>query len=566
MRKPKIMLVDDYLPSLQMLTDALKKEEFDIRIARSGEEALKRIKSDLPDIIILDIMMPDADGFQVCRQLKAGKLTKEIPIIFMTALTDSVDKIKGFQAGGSDYITKPFDCDESLARIRCHLDIQQLKKDVQQERDRFHIFAEAAFEGILIHEKNLITDANSAMEFITGYSLAELAKMKIYNLFTPDSRNTAKDMIKYKNEKPCELKGLRKDGNTSVLEIRAKNIRYNDRNLQMLALHDISHIKRLEQENMALRASLSNSDRFGEIVGKTVVMKKIYEQITQAAASDETVMVFGETGTGKELAARMIFQLSQNYSRSFVTVNCAAIMDNLFESQFFGYRKGAFTGALSDTAGFLEQAHGGTLFLDEIGELTPIMQAKLLRVLQNGEYTPVGSSVSRIADIRIIAATNKDIGKMVREKKMREDFFHRLDVISLNIPPLRMRKNDIPLLVEYFLSRKKIQNAPFPTISNELLRKMRKYDWPGNVRELFNRLRQYIATGSVELENSRPAVNIEGFFSHEQMPLEKAVNAFENYYITHILNQLSGRKKETAEILGVTRKTLYNKLKKYNKL
>ncbi len=341
---------------------------------------------------------------------------------------------------------------------------------------------------------------------------------------------------------------------------------YRGKDINILLLSDISHKKRLERENRELRLSLAQTGRFGDMVGISPAMKRVYEDITLASRSDEAVIITGETGTGKELAARMIFRMSTNHTRSFVAVNCASVLDSLFESQFFGHCKGAFTGANKDMPGFFEQAREGTLFLDEIGELGPILQAKLLRVLENGEYMPVGSSVTRMADVRILVATNRNVRSMLDRGEMRADFFHRLNVISVKIPPLRRRREDIPLLVEHFLSRKTGQETLPPPVSAQILRRLQSHDWPGNIRELFNVLRRYLVNGILKPEDALSVAETEDVpFLRENLPLGKAVEAFEQYYISQTLRRCGGKKKQAAEILEVNRRTLYNKLNRKEK-
>ena len=557
-----VLIVDDDRNTLHLLFRTLEQQDYKIFVAENGSDAIRLAGTVQPDLILLDVRLPDINGFEVCRALKAADETKRIPVIFMTGMTETVDKLKGFDVGGVDYITKPFDYDELIVRIQTQLKLQSLQKEIIQERNRFQRLVEVSSEGILIHNGKRITEANSAAEAISGYTLSELTNRKISDLFKPEYHDLISENIESGSEQVCEVHGKRKDGKFSVLKIQGKKIQYLGNDLNILLMHDISHEKKLEQENLSLRLSLSTSEHFGEMVGKSTAMKKVYEQITLASGSDETVVITGETGTGKELAARMIFTLSSHYTRSFIIVNCAAILDSLFESQFFGYCKGAFTGANFDMTGFFGQANGGTLFLDEIGELKPEMQAKLLRVIQNGEYMPVGSSETRTADVRIIAATNRNIQAMVDKGEMRADFFHRLNVINITIPPLRRRREDIPLLTRHFLSLKTEQGSSPHFLPEKELRRLCSYDWPGNVRELFNVLRRYRVNGTLSTEGSLPAVvETEGLpFLKKELPLGKAVEAFEIYYIKRVLDRCSGKKQQAAEVLGVNRRTLYNKL------
>ncbi|MDM8556403.1 sigma-54-dependent Fis family transcriptional regulator [Desulfococcaceae bacterium HSG7] len=562
-----ILVVDDDRNCLDLLFKALRKLQFKIFIAENGKSALRLASQVNPDIILLDVMMPDINGFEVCRRLKADPETARIPIVFMTGMTETVDKLKGFDVGGADYITKPFDCDELIVRLQTQLNIQRLQTEVRQERNRFRRLSEAASEGIVIYDREYITEANRAAENITGYSITELIGRNIFDLFMPESHDLIHDKMRDRNERDYKVRGMKKDGGTVVLKIREKTMPYRGNEISILTMNDISYKKALEQENRELHLSLMQAGRFGDMVGISPAMKKVYKNIMRASKSNETVILTGETGTGKELAARMIFEKSRCHKRAFITANCASVPESLFESQFFGHRKGAFTGADDDMPGFFDRADGGTLFIDEIGELKPAMQAKLLRVLENGEYIPAGSSDARIADVRIIAATNRDIREMLDNGDMRADFFHRLNVIGITLPPLRHRKLDIPLLVEHFLTseplagKNKSGGAP-PAISDEVLRQLHSYTWPGNVRELFNVLRRYRTNGKLNNEDFMPAaVETEDIpFIKDDLSLGKAVKVFEQYYIKRILNRCGGKKKRTAEVLGVNRRTLYNKL------
>ncbi|MCP4624389.1 MAG: sigma-54-dependent Fis family transcriptional regulator, partial [bacterium] len=258
---------------------------------------------------------------------------------------------------------------------------------------------------------------------------------------------------------------------------------------------------------------------------------------------------------------------SEQCSKSFVPVNCASIPEHLFESLFFGHRKGAFTGADQDHTGYFEQAKGGTLFLDEVGELSLEMQAKLLRVLNDFTYTPVGGHTIQKADMRLIAATNQDLRKLMDRKRVRGDFFHRLYVLSIELPPLRYHKDDIPVLIDHYLKKNNAPGSPLPTIPQEILERFYDYDWPGNVRELFNELQRFFATEEVSLSghlpeeatgdsNGRHAVQ-------DGIPLDKAIEQFEKFYIPRTLTLHDGHKGKTAEILKIDRKTLYRKLTKF---
>jgi DNA-binding NtrC family response regulator len=318
------------------------------------------------------------------------------------------------------------------------------------------------------------------------------------------------------------------------------------------------------------------------MIGKSGPMKALFEMITKVAESNATVLVQGESGTGKELAARAIHQLSGRNNRNFVPVNCAAIPDDLLESELFGHVKGSFTGAYANRAGRFEMADKGTLFLDEIGDMKANLQVKLLRVLQNREFEPVGASKSQKVDVRIIAATNKILEDLVVSKDFREDLYYRLSVIPITIPPLRDRGEDIPLLINAFLTRfNNDKRHAVKGFSRETLEILCNYEWPGNVRELENLVERLVIlkdSGFITPDDlpekylsGRRSVPIHSAESADvsQLPeggicLNSAVEEFENRLILQALDRTGGNKKEAAVLLNLKRTTLIEKLKKKN--
>ncbi len=320
------------------------------------------------------------------------------------------------------------------------------------------------------------------------------------------------------------------------------------------------------------------------IIGKSPCMISLFEMIEKVAESKATVLVQGESGTGKELAARAIHQLSNRSSKNFVPVNCAAIPDDLLESELFGHVKGAFTGAYINRTGRFEMADKGTLFLDEIGDMKANLQVKLLRVLQTKEFEPVGSARSQKVDVRIIAATNKNLEDLVVQKDFREDLYYRLSVIPITIPPLRDRCEDITLLINHFLTRFNQDKKRFVKgFSREALDILKNYDWPGNVRELENlveRMVTIVESGLITPDNlperylsSRPRSSVKALsateFGISQLPsegicLNTAVDEFESCLILQALQRTGGNKKEAATLLNLKRTTLIEKLKKKN--
>jgi len=320
----------------------------------------------------------------------------------------------------------------------------------------------------------------------------------------------------------------------------------------------------LREENLRLKASLKGSNQFGSIIGGSRRMQEVYEIIMKAALSNANVIIYGESGTGKELVARTIHTMSARGRKRFVTVNCGAIPENLVESEFFGYRKGAFTGAQADKPGYLDAADGGTLFLDEIGELDLNMQVKLLRILEGGGYKPVGSQETRHPDVRIVAATNRDLKAYVQKGLVREDFYYRIHIIPIHLPPLRERKGDITLLIHHFL-QKYSEGKEIPSIPENVMKSMRAYAWPGNVRELQNTIHRYVTLRELDFtgitENTPPADAV--FPTNTDTRLRTMLENFEKRYIAKTLQEHNWHRSKVADLLGINRRTLFRKMREY---
>jgi PAS domain S-box-containing protein len=326
---------------------------------------------------------------------------------------------------------------------------------------------------------------------------------------------------------------------------------------------------RLQRENMRLRSSIKDRYRLGRIIGKSPAMQNVYEVIHRAAASDANVIIYGESGTGKELVARAIHDMSDRNDNELVPVNCGAIPENLLESEFFGHKKGAFTGAHVDKHGYLDLAEAGSLFLDEIGELGLNIQVKLLRAVEGGGYTPLGSTKVRKSNIRIIAATNRDLMDQVRKGMMREDLFYRIHIIPIRLPALRDRREDIPLLIEHFLKLYGKGNSA-TAIPGKIMDALYKYDWPGNVRELQNVLHRYLTIGTLDFMCSISVSPVEDdIFGDKEMEaitmsdLNSAIENYEKNLIMKTLEQCQWHRINAASVLGISRNTLFRKMKNH---
>ncbi|CCK80981.1 sigma-54 interaction domain-containing protein [Desulfobacula toluolica] len=460
----------------------------------------------------------------------------------------------------------------------------QTNKKLKEIEARYQILTNRFADGIVIIQDGEYKFANNAFSSMAGYDSPEHVVGKRYNRFI------SRDFIsKYDKstiitsdsddvQNTIEYQFVSKTKRIIWVEEKRNVISWNSSCALLCTLRDmtekkkkevssIEETKQLRQENILLRSSLKERYRFRNIIGRSKTMQNVYDQILSAANSDANVSVFGESGTGKELVAKAIHDLSHREDNAFVTINCGAIPEPLLESEFFGYKKGSFTGAVIDKHGFLDLADNGTLLLDEIGELSLNMQAKLLRAIDGGGYNPIGSNEKRMADFRIIVATNKDLKKEVLKGNMREDFYYRIQVIPIKLPPLRERKEDIPFLVEHF-TQMFSKTSQYDGVPDYIISEFYNYDWPGNVRELQNVLLRFFSTGVFEfldVKNDMPtnSDNSCDLISSEHQDLIKFVEACEKEHILKTLKKNNWHRINTAAQLGITRSTLFRKINKY---
>ncbi len=332
--------------------------------------------------------------------------------------------------------------------------------------------------------------------------------------------------------------------------------------------------QRLQTENLTLKQQLKKKYRFENIVGDHALMQELFRRIERVAASESTVLVIGESGTGKELVARAIHYNSDRRNKYLVPVNCGAIPETLLESELFGYMKGSFTGATANRVGRFEAADGGSIFLDEVGEMSPALQVKVLRVLQEHEIEPIGSNKPRKVDVRVIAATNKDLDQAVENRSFRADLFYRLNVIPIKIPPLRERRSDIPLLVTHFLNHfREEKGRDVAPLGDDVMQAFLDYDWPGNVRELENLIERLVIlsdNGQIRLNDlpdkirKRTGVRLPDavLIPDDGIDFNNVVDDFENRIIMSALERTRGNKNQAAQLLRIKRTTLVEKIKK----
>ena len=441
----KILIVDDEQPIRETLEMVMLGKGYEVVTAGDGLSAIHMFDREQPDLVILDIRLPEMDGIQVLQQLKQKQ--KETPVIIMTAYHDMESTIAAMKKGAYEYIRKPIDADE--------------------------------------------------------------------------------------------------------LEIVVDKVAHN---------LDLTH--RLEE----LITEISRDYKPDNIVGKSRAMQQIYKTIAMVSDNRATVLIQGESGTGKELIAKAIHYNSAFRKAPFVPINCSALVETLLESELFGHEKGAFTGAVSRKKGKIEQARDGTILLDEIGEISSALQVKLLRFLQEKEFERVGGEERLTSSARIIAATNRDLARMLEEKQFREDLYFRLKVVEIRVPPLRNRKEDILPLVDHLLNKINTElHKRVTRIPRDVMDALIHYQWPGNVRELENVLTRAVvlSKGSVLLPDSLPDL-FERQSKHKESAKIKSLAQVEREQVIKALAHTGWNQGQACELLEITRPTLRKKIRKYN--
>ena len=451
---PKILLAEDEKSTRSYIFDILGEKGYDITVAADGAEAIRTFDEGAFDLVLTDIMMPNADGFELLRHVRESG--KEVAVVIMTGFGTTDKAVEAMHLGAFDFIQKPFKPDLIVVTVSRALSWMKLKK-----------------------------------------------------------------------------------------------------------------------ENNLLRDKLKDRYDYGRMIGYSDPVRQVFETIRKVAKMDSTVLIQGESGTGKELVARAIHYNSDRRNGLLVPVNCGAIPAELLESELFGHEKGAFTGAIRTKIGRFEMASGGTIFLDEIAEMSPVLQVKLLRVIQEKSFERVGGVTSVHVDIRIIAATNQDLEKAMAEKRFREDLFYRINVIPIHLPPLRVRGNDIIILANHFLQKfNKKKNKPIKGFSQETQKALMDYSWPGNVRELENLIEMLVVMkdeGFLEVSDLPPKLAVPGTLPAEEedidldrMPgsYQDMVNMYEKKLLTAALERTGGVKSRAAKLLKIKRTTLAEKVKK----
>ena len=555
----------------------------------SGADAIAAVQEHPDCLLLLDYVLPDMDGRQFLDRLNA--LGVVVPFVVMTGHGDERIAVEMMKLGARDYVVKQPDftdllvpvVERVLSQVATEQRLTQAEQALRESEVKYRVLMDDAPDAILLaDEKGHIVEANRQAERLLGLPRADIAKLHVSALH-PESSAAAlsPSLANLAQGGRCSLSDtlvVRSDGRGIPVDINASLVTLGGRRVSQIVLHDITERKRaeeelrtafaeirvlkeqLEAENVYLREEMKQSHVHGDIVGESPAIKRTLALAEQVAPTDSTVLLYGETGTGKELLARSIHNLSPRNDRPLVTVNCAAMPSALIEAELFGRERGAYTGALTRQAGRFEVADKGTLFLDEVGELTPEAQAKLLRVLQEGKFERLGSSSTITVDVRVIAATNRDLEQAVEAGRFREDLFYRLNVFPITVPPLRERREDIPLLIWTFVREfSEKMGKRIETIPRMTMEALSSNPWPGNVRALRNTIERAMILSSGTTLN----VDLAGAGSGTKAP--PAIDDAERSHITRSLEAAGWRirgKGGAAELLGLKPTTLEYRIKR----
>ena len=499
-----ILIVDDQETNVLLLEQMLNGAGYTrISSTRDPQAVCALHRDNHYDLILLDLQMPGMDGFQVMEGLKAIGTDSYVPVIVITA--QSGHKLRALEAGAKDFISKPFDLIEVKTRIHNILEVRMLNKK--------------------------IGNYNKELEHTVQERTGELTRANTHLTQEIDERRRAEE----------SLQG---------------------------AYAEIERLKdRLQAENIYLQQEVAQQFNFGEIIGRSSALSQVFLRVEQVAPMNATVLLTGETGTGKGVLARAIHSRSARKDRTLVTVDCTALPANLIESELFWREKGAFTGSDARQIGRFELADDGTIFLDEIGEMPLELQSKLLRVIQDGEFERLGSPRTIKVNVRIIAATNRNLEEEIRKGRFRKDLFYRLNVFPITMPPLRQRKEDIPLLVNHFVAKfnKKI-GKKIETVSKDTLNSLQDYHWPGNVRELESVIERAAITSQRTVLQVLDRFETFRQAGEESVQDVKALGEMEREYILQVLQKTGWRiegEAGAAVILDLNPSTLRGRMRKY---
>jgi DNA-binding NtrC family response regulator len=523
--------------------------------ARSGEAAYHLCGQHHPDLVLMDVRIEgDEDGIDVAHRIRADF---DIPCVFLTAYADPDTLARARTAAPLGYIVKPFDQRDIEVTVQTALGRGRIHRELQRAHDDLKAVLDAQRHGtLLVDGEGHVTFASRAALAIVGSELDRVLGTRwqeALGVSKGDRQRLDEVMRNPSGQEGTVLVHVpHGSGLPSAVEVEVCEDKRTPGG-RMFFLYDVSRVMQLER-------ILDDRSKFNDIVGTSDAMKQVYLQIRDYGAVEVPVLVDGETGAGKELVARAIHQSSTRAEHTFVAVNCAGLSEELAVSQLFGHTRGSFTDAVGDYEGLFRAANGGTLFLDEIGELSARVQASLLRVLDERVVYPVGKTKGEPVDVRIVAATNRDLAEEVRAGRFRADLYYRVRAARITLPPLRDRKEDIVLLARHFLAlQSAMSGKPVRGVANDTLRLLHLYDWPGNVRELRNAIAVAAARarGDLILPDDLPSEVLDGATAAAALPQGPTASRLE---MLEALHRSGGNRSLAAKLLGVSRATFYRRL------
>lgn len=578
---PQILVIDDEESLRYTFRSFLAKEGYAVDTASSFREAvecIEKAEENAFDVIFADIILPgNQTGIDLLRHIREKEIST--PVVMITGQPEIDTAAEAVRQGAFDYVPKPVRRETLLRLAKTAITVGTLereKKQAQREEENVRQHLAAVFRSvdeaiITVDDHMRVLSANSAVTDICGLSPENLSG-KVLDAagcrclekcagIAVKTLETGKFFRDIRIECPKSL------NLTRIVSVNSTPLMTGEANQTgaVLVLRDITRMDRLERK-------LAERTGFGGIIGKSESMQQIYTLLENLSDLDTTVLVTGESGTGKELVARALHAGSRRAGGPLIKVNCAALSESLLESELFGHVKGAFTGAQKDRPGRFEMADGGTIFLDEIGDISPAVQSKLLRVLQEREIERVGDSKTRRVDVRVISATNCDLTEKIQQGQFREDLYYRLKVMEIRIPPLRERKQDIPLLMEHF--RKDLNHSmgrSFEGISEDAMAACLRYDWPGNVRELKHCMEHafvlckdaHIRMADLPAEILAPAEDQPGTMKDDGPGASARNGGTDRRAVEDALEKSGWNKAGAARLLNVSRQTIYRKIREY---
>ena len=564
----KILIVDDEESIRYTFKTFLSREGYEVFSAPDYGTAIDKIVTVRPDLIFADILLGDYSGIDLLKAVKEKQL--KCPVIMITGQPNVDSAADSVRLGAFDYLSKPVLKDTLLRVARIALGHKALldeNEQIEADKDRYRHQLEAIFRSmksaiITVDNTRHITESNQSVETVFGIHSGDIIGKLYDDISHPffalcgklldDTLERQKTIQEFRIECQCS-----ESHHQTLIVCSSPLVDRSNRSMgAVLVIRDVTRLTDLERE-------LNERYEFRNIIGKSKKMQDLFRLVENLSDTETTVLISGESGTGKGLIAKAIHYNGPRASKPFITVNCSALAENLLESELFGHVKGAFTGAISNKTGRFQAAHTGTVFLDEIGEISPMLQVKLLRVLQDKEFECVGDSTPVYVDVRVIAATNRQLKNEVRLGRFREDLYYRLKVVEIIVPPLREKFEDVPLLVGHFFNKfRKNFHKPVKRVSSEVMDVFMNYPWPGNVRELEHAIEHaFVICNADTIMTEHIPVEIREYSRRKQSDVKN--RGEQNYQnILNTLEQTDGNKAKAARLLGISRQTLYRNLKK----